>query len=171
VSLTLSTPSGGSLTLLWILVGLLVAVVLAVVLIGRVRRAVVARVREWWPEVRAAVGALRQSNKLALLIGGNIATEVLFATALGLCALGLGYHIPLSDLLVINLTVALFSSFIPVPGGIGVTEFGLTVGLTSAGMPSSAALAAVILYRLSTFYIPPVWGYFAMRWLERHRYL
>jgi glycosyltransferase 2 family protein len=171
LSLQLSTPSGGSLTLLWILVGLLVAVVLVVVLVGRVRRAVVARVRQWWPEVRTALGALRRSNKLALLVGGNIATEVLFATALGLCALGLGYHIPLNDLLVINLSVALFSSFIPVPGGIGVTEFGLTVGLTSAGMPSASALAAVIVYRLSTFYIPPVWGYFAMRWLERNRYL
>ena len=34
-----------------------------------------------------------------------------------------------------------------------------------------AALAAVLLYRISTFYLPPVWGFFAMRWLQRNRFL
>jgi len=24
---------------------------------------------------------------------------------------------------------------------------------------------------LSTFYLPPIWGFFALRWLERARYL
>ena len=61
--------------------------------------------------------------------------------------------------------------FVPVPGGIGVTEFGLTVGLTAAGMQEEAALAAVVLYRLATFYVPPVWGFFAMRWLQRNAHL
>ena len=34
-----------------------------------------------------------------------------------------------------------------------------------------AAFAAVILYRLSTFYLPASWGYFALRYLEHHDYL
>jgi len=29
----------------------------------------------------------------------------------------------------------------------------------------------VLLYRLASFYLPPVWGYFAMRWLERRGHL
>jgi hypothetical protein len=29
----------------------------------------------------------------------------------------------------------------------------------------------VFLYRLSTFYLPPIWGYFALRWLKRDSYL
>ena len=127
--------------------------------------------RTWWPQVRGALDALRASHKLALLFGGNIATELLFATALGLFARGLGYPISLADLLVINMSVSLLASFIPVPGGVGVVEFGLTLGLTSAGMPQEPALAAVLLYRLSTFYLPPTWGFFAMRWLQRNRYL
>jgi len=67
--------------------------------------------------------------------------------------------------------VSLLATFVPVPGGIGVTEFGLTVGLTAAGMTEEAALAAVVLYRVSTFYLPPVWGFFAMRWLQRNAHL
>jgi hypothetical protein len=29
----------------------------------------------------------------------------------------------------------------------------------------------VILYRISTFYTPPIWGFFSLRWLERNRFL
>jgi uncharacterized membrane protein YbhN (UPF0104 family) len=54
---------------------------------------------------------------------------------------------------------------------VGVVEFGLTLGLTSAGMAQEPALAAVLRHRFSTFYLPPVWGFFAMRWLQRNRYL
>ena len=78
----LSAPSGGSATLLWILVGLLVATVLIFVFVGRVRRPVMARVRKWWPEVRDSVVALRASDKLWMLTLGNIATELLFSAAL-----------------------------------------------------------------------------------------
>ena len=121
--------------------------------------------------MRRALGALRASHKLALLLLGSLATEVLFAVALGVCARGFGYDLPLAELLVINISVSLLASFIPVPGGIGVAEFGLVVGLTSAGMTTEAALAAVLLYRLATFYLPPVWGFVALRWLQRNRYL
>jgi uncharacterized membrane protein YbhN (UPF0104 family) len=171
LSLQFETPSSDSLRLLWILVAMLVAVVLVIVLVGRIRRAIVERVRVWWPQVRESLTALRASNKLFLLFGGCVATEILFASALGLFARGLGYDISLVDLLVINMSVSLLASFIPVPGGVGVVEFGLTLGLTSAGMTQEPALAAVLLYRFSTFYLPPVWGFFAMRWLQRNRLL
>ena len=83
----------------------------------------------------------------------------------------LGYPVPFEELLFINMCVSLLSGLIPVPGGIGVTEGGLIFGLTSVGVPQEAAFAAVILYRLSTFYLPPIWGFFSLRWLERNSYL
>jgi uncharacterized protein (TIRG00374 family) len=96
---------------------------------------------------------------------------VLFAIALGLFARSFGSHVELTELLVINISVSLVSSFIPVPGGIGVAEFGLTIGLTSAGVTPEAAIAAVLLYRIATYYLPPAWGFPAMLWLQRNRYL
>ena len=57
------------------------------------------------------------------------------------------------------------------PFEVGVTEGGLIFGLTAAGMPQEAAFAAVTFYRLATFYLPPIWGFFSLRWLERNRYL
>ena len=169
--LELPVPSGGVGVLLWILVGVLAACVVTFVLVRRLRDAIVERVRRWWPDVRAALAALRASHKLALLLLGSLATELLFAIALGLFARSFGAHVDLAELLVINISVSLLASFIPVPGGIGVAEFGLTIGLTSAGMLPEAAIAAVLLYRISTYYLPPAWGFPAMLWLQRNRYL
>jgi glycosyltransferase 2 family protein len=171
LNLEFSAPTGGSLVVIAVIAGLLVASIATVLLVGRFRRPIVDWVRRSWPEVRAALSTLRSSNKIALLLGGSLATEILFATALGLFALGLGTRISLADLLVLNIGISLINTVIPIPGGIGVSELGLTVGLASAGMTDEAALAAVLLYRVSTFYLPPTWGFFAMRYLQRNRYL
>jgi glycosyltransferase 2 family protein len=173
VDLNLEAPgaSSGAGKLVWILIGLLVVAVLVVVFVGKVRRPLVERVRKWWPEVRDSITGLRGAHKLRLLILGNVAAELLFSAALGVFARSVGYHIPFGEVLMINESVALLASFIPVPGGIGVVEFGLSVGLTSAGMTQESALITVLLYRLSTFYLPPIWGFFAFRWLQRNRYL
>ena len=65
-----------------------------------------------------------------------------------------GNSLPL-PVLVINISVALLSTFIPVPGGIGVVEGGLLVGLTAVGMPESSAFAAILLrHRASVDAVP-----------------
>jgi uncharacterized protein (TIRG00374 family) len=83
----------------------------------------------------------------------------------------LGYPVGLAELAVINISVSLLSAVIPIPGGIGVVEGGLTLGLVRAGLPEETAFAAVLMYRLATFYLPPIWGFFAFRWLERNKHL
>jgi len=107
LSLDLDLPTGDTRLVLWILMGLL-AVVVAVAFVGPIRRLIVGRVRGWWPDVRVALAGLRASNKLGLLLGGNLAAEVLLAIALGLTARALGYHVTLAELLVIVVSVALF---------------------------------------------------------------
>ncbi len=162
---------GGAGRLLVLLIVVFLATITSALVIGRFRRAIGDRIRQWWPDVRAATQTLRASNKLAAVFGANVAAEVLFAAGLGMFARGLGYDIALVDLLVINLSVSLFASFIPVPGGIGVVEGGLTVGLVAAGLSDEAAFSTAVCYRLSCFYLPTIWGWFAMRWLKEHGYL
>jgi uncharacterized membrane protein YbhN (UPF0104 family) len=163
--------SGPDGRLIVALVIVFAAGIAAVFVVGRIRRPLMERVREWWPQIRSGVWGLRGSGKLARLLGGSICTELLFAMALVACTRAFGAHLPYAELLLINISVSLFASLIPVPGGIGVTEGALMVGLTSAGMGQEAAFASVITYRLATFYVPPTWGWFAMQWLRRHSYL
>jgi uncharacterized membrane protein YbhN (UPF0104 family) len=175
LNLDIGTPSASGAThiLLLLLAIAAVAAIGCAVLgyLGRARAAVREHFGRWWPEVRRTLGSLRSSHKLPQLILGNVATEVLFATALGLFARALGFPLSIADLLVINMSTSLFSSLIPVPGGIGVVEGGLVVGLSADGMTQSSAFAAVLLYRICTFYLPPIWGWFALRWLRHNQYL
>jgi uncharacterized membrane protein YbhN (UPF0104 family) len=171
LNLTFELPSGDSLRL-GVVVGVIVVASVAVgLLVPRLRNPIVSRVRAWWPDVRDAVLGLRAADKLVLLLGGSLATDILFATALGMFANAVGFNVSLADLLVLNISISLLGSLVPIPGNIGVAELGLSVGLVSAGMTEEAALAAVLLYRASTFYLPPAWGFFAMRWLQRNRLL
>ena len=63
--------------------------------------------------------------------------------------------------------MTIFASIIPIPGGIGVSEGVLMVGLTAAGIDQAVAFAAAICYRLWTYDLPPIWGWFAFHRLER----
>ena len=67
--------------------------------------------------------------------------------------------------------MSLFAGLMPVPGGMGVAEAGFTVGLQAIGVPSAIAISTAITYRLVTFYLPPIWGAAAMRWLRRQQYV
>ena len=67
--------------------------------------------------------------------------------------------------------MSLFAGLLPIPGGIGVSEAGLTYGLTAAGVPTETAFAIAIAYRFASFYLPPIWGWFCYRWLVKRRYL
>ena len=177
-SLTLDTgtpdSSGGMHIFALLIVALVVVVIgglVAFAFVPRARAAVLTRVRQWWPQVRATFSSLRSGHRIAQLVLSNVAAEVLFATALGIMAAALGYHVSLADLLLINMSISLLSSFIPVPGGIGIVEGGIMVGLAGVGVPETTALAIALLYRVATFYLPPVAGWFALRWLQRNSYL
>jgi len=168
----LSAPSAsGMRTLLVLFVAVVIACVGVFALVPRLRHAITDRVRRWWPDIRETLGTLRTPNKIGLVLVANVATEVLWASTLGLFAHAFGSSIPLTELLVINISISLLGSFVPVPGGIGVIEWGLTVGLTAAGMSETAAFATVFCHRVATFYLPSIGGFFAMRWLQRNRYL
>jgi uncharacterized membrane protein YbhN (UPF0104 family) len=166
-----STPGIEHVLAFLVAVGILVLLLLTL-RIGRAPRARMrAAVGRWLPQIRSGFASLRQTRKLTQLVLGNLGTELLFAATVGVFARALGYPLSLAEVLVINLGVALFASLIPVPGGIGIAEGGLAVGLASAGLPDSSAFAVAIAVRISTFYLPPTWGWFALRWLRRNRYL
>ncbi len=152
------------------LAALAVGIVLAIT-VKRYRRAVVAKWHAWWPDVRASLKPLQDPQKLLQLLGGSVATELLFALALWIFVAAIGTDISLVDALYVNLAASLIAMFIPIPGGIGVTEGAMVYGLTGLGVSQETAFAAVIVYRIATFYLPPAWGYFAMQWLEKKRYI
>lgn len=150
----------------------LVIVVIAIVVLAAVekwRRFIIDWTKQIARDAWSALRGLHTFRRWALLLGGNLGTELLFTLALGTFAHAMGTTVPFADLLLIHLTVSLLAGLVPVPGGVGVAEALLTYGLIRSGMTDDAAFAAVIAYRAATFYLPPLWGYGAMRWLERRQ--
>jgi uncharacterized protein (TIRG00374 family) len=122
-------------------------------------------------DARAALRVLRSPTKVLQLFGGNLVSQILFAIALGACVRAFHADVSLSTLVLINTVVSLFAGLLPIPGGMGVSEAGLTLGLTAAGLSSEVAFAVAIAYRFASFYLPPIWGFFCYRWLVKRRYL
>jgi uncharacterized membrane protein YbhN (UPF0104 family) len=151
------------------LIAIAAIVVLAVVTLT------VAPVRRWlvdaYHQARTALRVLRSPTKVLQLFGGNLVAQVLFGVALAACVEAFGQEVSLSELVLINTVVSLFAGLLPIPGGIGVSEAGLTYGLTVAGLSSEVALAIAIAYRFASFYLPPIWGWFCYQWLVEKRYL
>ena len=166
-----SSSSSDSHTALFVLAIVLVVAVGAILLSNRLRTKVTGKLRAWWPDVKSAAETLRDRRKVAQLFLGNIATELLFAFALTLFVHAVGGNISLVEALFVNLAASLLVMFIPIPGGIGVSEGALVVGLTGFGLSQDVAFAATISYRVATFYLPPIWGWLAMRWMEKRNYI
>jgi uncharacterized membrane protein YbhN (UPF0104 family)/tRNA A-37 threonylcarbamoyl transferase component Bud32 len=155
--------------------GLVTAIVIAVVVSILVICLVPAVRDKILPPVRDGLAALRQvlkdRRKRQELFGGNLAGELLFAMTLGAVCLGFGVHLSLAELLVVNLTASTLAGLIPAPGGVGAAEATLTACLVAFGVDDSTAFAIAITHRLCTNYLPPIWGYASLKWLERNGYV
>jgi uncharacterized protein (TIRG00374 family) len=118
-----------------------------------------------------ALRVLRSPSKVMTIFLGNLVGQLMLAMILGLCLRAFGEHAEFAGLILVNTFVSLFAGFMPVPGGMGVSEAALTAGLVALGIPNTVAVSTAISFRLVTFYLPPIWGSFAMRWLKRHSYV
>jgi uncharacterized membrane protein YbhN (UPF0104 family)/tRNA A-37 threonylcarbamoyl transferase component Bud32 len=118
-----------------------------------------------------ALRVLRSPTKVGMIFAGNLGAQLLQAVILGLCLRAFGHHATMAEMLLVNTLASLFAGFMPVPGGMGVAEAAYTAGLVALGVPSATALSTAIAFRMITYYLPPVWGAIAMRWLRQHSYL
>jgi uncharacterized membrane protein YbhN (UPF0104 family) len=154
-----------------LLIGIGVALALSVVAVLAVPRLHAKVV----PAMRSALSGVwnvaRDRRKRIELFGGNVASELLYAVALGATCLAYDVDLNLAQLVFVNTSASVLSSVIPVPGGIGAAEAALSAGLIAMGVDESTAFAVALTQRLCTFYLPPIWGYASLRWLERKGYV
>ena len=171
-----ATPeSGGDSKLVWIILAVvvLVAVVAGVALaVPRLRRLAAEKMR---PKVRDIWGNLKQvassPRKLVLLVGGSVGSELLVAMALSVSLRAFDDHLRLPVLIVVITLAGIIGGISPSPGGMGVVEAGMILGLTAAGVSEADATAAVFIQRLFTSYLPPIWGWATLVWMRKREYL
>ncbi len=154
--------------LLLILVFAIAAGIAVVAFVPKFRDPVVGVIKTTWTKVGPLLSSPR---RLISVVLANLLVQLLFSLTSYTILRAFGQDVSFADAVLVNVCVALFAGLMPVPGGVGVTEAALTAGYTAIGVDSASAMGAALCYRMITFYIPPCFGYFALKSLRRQHML
>jgi uncharacterized protein (TIRG00374 family) len=114
--------------------------------------------------------SLRLSKSEWSKVGGlGLANWLADAGVLAIAILAIGAPVPWRALLLIYGSATVVGSLGITPGGIGLVEGTLCLGLVSTGLPAALALAAVLLYRLVSFWLVAAVGWLVLLYLRLER--
>jgi uncharacterized protein (TIRG00374 family) len=154
-----------------ILVVLLVVVALVVLLFLRVRKLrekVAPILRQAWG---ALLGVLKEPARAFGLLGSNFVFWNLLGLTIWILLAAVGSPIDYGLALFVATGTSLLAGIMPVPGGVGVAEATMVSLLVTFGVDDSVAFAVTACYRIITFYLPALQGFFGARWLEKNDYI
>jgi uncharacterized membrane protein YbhN (UPF0104 family)/tRNA A-37 threonylcarbamoyl transferase component Bud32 len=152
----------------YVALGVLVAAVLVVLSIPAGRRLARSRLAPALGQVIPRLLDVAQKPvKLTEGIGGAFLVTAANILCLDASVRAVGGHAALAAIAVVFLTGNALGSAVPTPGGLGAVEAALTAGLTAAGLPGAAAVTAVLIFRLVTFWLPVAIGWAALNYLQR----
>jgi undecaprenyl-diphosphatase len=151
----------------------IIAVVLAIVGIvaltrwGRriLRTHVLEFLRRSWSSL---VTLARSPAKMAALLGGSTLVTLAYICALAAAVAAFDGGVSFAEVGAVYLGASIIAAAAPTPGGLGAMEAALVAGFTGVGMDSGIAVAAVLSYRLLTYWLPILPGWLSFQYLE-HR--
>lgn len=143
-------------------------IALALLAIPGVRKLITSRLGPLLREVGPRLVTVAQRPfKLLEGVGGMLVLNVAYIGVLYACVEAFGGSINVAAVAVVYLAGATIGQAAPTPGGLGAVEAALAAGLTAAGLDAGLAVSAVLLYRLITFWLPTLPGYWAFTNLTR----
>lgn len=143
-------------------------VLLGLLAVPAVRRLISKRVGPLLKEVVPRLVTVAQRPlKLLEGIGGILLLNLAYIGVLYASVRAFDGDLSIAVVGVVYLAGATIGQAAPTPGGLGAVEAALAAGLTAAGLEAGLAVSAVLLYRLITFWIPTIPGYWAFNWLTK----
>ncbi len=155
------SPRKGLATLL-VVVGLLLLVA-AVLAVPKLRH-------RGWSALRQAGGTARTlttSRRAPQLLAMSLALTLAYGACLYFALLAVGVSSSLPHVLLVSIVGEGIGAAAPTPGGVGATEAALVSALLLFGVPTEAAIAGVLIYRLVSFWLPMAPGLAAFRRLSK----
>jgi glycosyltransferase 2 family protein len=121
--------------------------------------------------IRLAASSLadvfRTPQRVLLLLGGATALTLSYVLTLAVTVQAFGGGLTFPQIGAAYLGAAAVASAAPTPGGLGAVEAATVAALGGFGMPSAAAVPAVLTFRLATFWLPIAPGYLSLEWMRR----
>lgn len=106
-------------------------------------------------------------SRVALGYASSILITLAYSATLYMSAHALGVTLSALDVVYVFTIGAIAATVTPTPGGLGGTEAAYVASLVSLGVDSGVALAVTLLYRLFTFWLPIIPGFFAFRYATK----
>ena len=136
----------------------------------KIRKLVLASGRDGGARGRRSeiAGVLRSPVRVVALLGGAAGTTLAYVLALAACDRGVRRRTQRSADRRRVSRCSLVGNAAPTPGGLGAVEAALVAALTGFGLDSGAAVSAVLTFRLATYWLPTLPGWFVFRWMQNH---
>jgi len=156
------------LLILGVVILVVAGLVVAVLRIKTLRERVVPVVVQAWDALKVV---LQEPSRAFGLLGSNFVYWNVLGITLWLTLQAVGSGISYGSALFVAAGTSLLAGFMPVPGGVGVAEATMTALLVTFGVDQSTAFAVTVAYRVITFYLPALEGFFGARWLGKNGYV
>ena len=160
----IEVPSGST-----VLIGLVVVFTLAGVVwfLPAGRKLLTAKV---WPMLKQSGQGIAQvatsPRNAVMLFGGAFLMIMGYITALWFSLEAFGGGLSFVGIALVFLAGQALGQAAPTPGGIGATEAAMIAAMTALGLDAATAVPTVFLYRIATFWLPILPGFFSLRKLE-----
>lgn len=109
----------------------------------------------------------RRPDRLGLLFGGAGLGKLVTVLAFVVSVRAFDVDMGLAQAGALYMVANTIGSAVPTPGGVGGLEAALTAALLGANVDPATAAAIVLLFRLMTFWLPTVPGWFFLRHAQR----
>jgi glycosyltransferase 2 family protein len=126
-------------------------------------------------QARRAAGSLTDVVtdpwRVLAMLGGSLGVTLMYILALVATVAAFGSGLSFPQVGAAYLVAAALGSVAPTPGGLGAFEAALLAALTGYGMPNGRAVAAVLTFRLLTFWLPVLPGWLLFNQMQRREEL
>jgi glycosyltransferase 2 family protein len=149
------------------------AAVIGIVIATRQGRRFAAR--KILPPLRSSLASLwrvaRSPVRLTLLFGGSALVTLAYVAGLVASVEAFGGGASIAKIGAVYMASAAVAAATPTPGGVGGFEAAAVAGLTGIGISPGAAVSAVVIDRLATYWLPVPPGWLSWRLLQRLGYV
>lgn len=151
----------------WLMV-ITVIILLWLVFYARYRKQLTRNIRLFW---RQLLSYRHRRGRLFAALMCSMSLTMANVLGLWFCVLAMHISLPFIAILITFSFGMALGAATPTPGGLGGVEAGLAAGLVAYGVDSAAALAAVLVYRLISYWLPLAAGAIALIISQRRNYL
>jgi uncharacterized protein (TIRG00374 family) len=106
--------------------------------------------------------------RVLALFGGSMLVTLAYAATLVFSVEAFGGGLSIPEICTAYMVAVTISTIAPTPGGLGALEATMIAALAGFGMDHGPAVGAVLAFRLATFWLPILPGWYTFVWMERN---